>query len=57
MGRAGGDLVVLAAAAALMLAENLSVEEISLLSDFLDALADNLSLIAAGRERAESGTN
>jgi len=56
MGRAGGELVALAAAFALAISENLSADEIDLLSDFFNALGDNLALIAAGHARADSGT-
>ncbi len=40
------DLIGLASSLAIFLGENLSINEISILSDFFEALGDNLSIIA-----------
>ena len=53
MGLPGGDLVLIAAAIAITISENLSNDDIELLAALLDAIADNLALIATKREISE----
>lgn len=46
----GNDLVVLASTLAIAISEKLDNDEINVLSNFFNALGDNLAIIAAQRE-------
>lgn len=48
------DLIGLASSLAIFLGENLSINEISILSDFFEALGDNLSIIATKKSIEQS---
>ncbi|HHT16915.1 MAG TPA: hypothetical protein GXZ77_04275 [Papillibacter sp.] len=53
MGLPGGDLVLIAAAIAITISENLSNDDIELLAALFNAIGDNLALIATKREISE----
>ncbi|NLM83534.1 MAG: hypothetical protein GX189_02360 [Clostridiales bacterium] len=53
MGLPGEDLVLLAAAIAISISKDLSTDDIVLLAALLDAIADNLEIIATKRELLE----
>ena len=53
MGLPGEDLVLLAAAIAISISKALSTDDIVLLAALLDAIADNLEIIATKRELLE----
>lgn len=48
------DLIGLASSLAIFLGENLSINEISILSDFFESLGDNLSIIATKKSIEQS---
>ena len=48
------NLIGLASSLAIFLGENLSTNEISILSDFFEALGDNLSIIATKKSIEQS---
>ena len=50
----GSELILLASSLAIGISENLSVNEVSTLSDFFNALSDNLAIIATQRSINES---
>lgn len=49
----GNDLVLLASSIAIAISQNLSPEEINILSNFFSALGSNLGILAAQRETGE----
>lgn len=51
------NLIGLSSSLSILLGENLSTNEISLLATFFSALGDNLSIIATKRAIEESSTN
>jgi hypothetical protein len=53
MGLPGGDLVLIAAAIAITISENLSNDDIELLAALFNAIGDNLALIATKWEISE----
>lgn len=56
MGSSGSDLVLLAASAAIAIAEGLPAEDIGLLAGLFTAIGDNLAIIAVKKELCEDGS-
>lgn len=48
--QSGNNLILLAASVSMALSENLTVDEIATLSDFLGAVSDNLAIAATQRD-------
>lgn len=46
----GNNLILMAASFAMALSEKLTVNEVATLSDFLNAVSDNLAIIATQRD-------